>query len=219
MLASLTSTLRALLTLGTGVTRGLPKLTPEHDPIAFFGTWFEAARRAGILLPESMAVATCTPAGVPSARMMLLKGFDAEGFRFFTNYGSRKASELDANPQAALVFFWPVLERQVRVEGAVQRLARAESERYFSSRPRGSRIAAWASPQSRSVADRAELERRFSEHERRFQGSDVPLPQFWGGYRLRPERIEFWQGRLNRLHDRLVYTRAGEGWEVSRLAP
>lgn len=216
---SLLAKVRALVTLGTGVARGLPELTAADDPLALFQHWLDDAQRAGILLPEAMTVATSTPEGVPSARMMLLKGVDHEGFRFFTNYVSRKASELDANPRAALVFCWPVLERQVRVEGMVQRLSHTESERYFRTRPRGSQLGAWASPQSAPIASRAELEQRFHELERRFRGGDVPLPEFWGGYRLHPERIEFWQGRLNRLHDRLVYTRAGDRWEVARLAP
>jgi pyridoxamine 5'-phosphate oxidase len=166
-----------------------------------------------------MTVATATAGGAPSARMMLLKGVEDGGFVFFTNYESRKAAEIEANPRAALVFHWPVLERQVRVEGTVARLDPAASEAYFRTRPRGSRIGAWASRQSAALADRAELEAQVREHEARFAGGEVPLPPFWGGFRLVPERIEFWQGRLNRLHDRLRFERAGTGWRAVRLYP
>lgn len=216
---SLLSTIRALLTSGRGVTRGLPDLTPADDPIAFFRRWFEEAKAAGIYLPESMAVATATPSGAPAARMMLLKGVDQRGFVFFTNYESRKGAELAANPRAALVFHWAVLQRQVRVEGTVEKLSPAESEAYFRSRPRGSRLGAWASRQSAPLASRAELDRRFREFEAQFAGREIPLPPFWGGFRLEPLVIEFWQGRLNRLHDRLRYSRQGGGWLVERLYP
>jgi pyridoxamine 5'-phosphate oxidase len=194
-------------------------LTAADDPIAFFLIWFEDARASGIYLPESMTLATAAPDGVPSARMMLLKGVDARGFVFFTNYQSRKGDELLANPRAALVFHWPVLQRQVRVEGTVARITQAESEAYFRTRPRGSRIGAWASQQSAELPSRAELDRRFGEQEQRFAGQEVPLPPFWGGYRLTPSVIEFWQGRINRLHDRLRYTRTTAGWTVTRLYP
>jgi pyridoxamine 5'-phosphate oxidase len=194
-------------------------LTAADDPIAFFGTWFGDARASGIYLPESMTVATATPGGAPSARMLLLKAVDQRGFVFYSNYQSRKAGELAANPHAALVFHWAVLQRQVRVEGAVSRLTPAESEAYFRTRSRGSRIGAWASLQSAELKSRAELDGRVREQERRFADQDVPLPPFWGGYRLAPEVIEFWQGRINRLHDRLRYTRTGSGWAVTRLYP
>jgi pyridoxamine 5'-phosphate oxidase len=194
-------------------------LTAADDPIVFFETGFAEARAAGLYLPESMTVATATGDGAPSARMMLLKGVDPRGFVFFTNYGSRKGSELLANPRAALVFHWPILQRQVRVEGSVSRLSPAESEAYFRTRPRASRIGAWASRQSAELPSRAELDRRVREREQRFAGQEVPLPPFWGGYRLTPLVIEFWQGRVNRLHDRLRYTRTGSGWAVTRLYP
>jgi pyridoxamine 5'-phosphate oxidase len=216
---SLLAKLRTLLTLGQGVVRGLPDAAADRDPIELFREWFAAARRAGIFLPEAMTVATATPDGVPSARMMLLKGVEAGSFVFFTNYESRKAGELAANPRAALVFHWAVLERQVRVEGTVERLPPGESEVYFRTRPRGSRIGAWASKQSRPLADRAELEARVREHDARFAGGEVPLPPFWGGLRLVPERIEFWQGRLDRLHDRLRFERDGGSWRTVRLYP
>ncbi len=215
----LRSHLKAILALGRGVTKGITELTAGGDPIALFEDWFRDAREAGILLPERVAVATATPDGAPSVRMMLLKEVGEDGFVFYTNYESRKGDQLSRNPRAALCFHWAVLERQVRVEGPVSRLSESESAAYFRTRPRGSQIGAWASDQSRELEDRAELERRFREREAEFSGRDVPLPPDWGGFRLRPERIEFWQGRLNRLHDRLLYERTPEGWAVRRLAP
>jgi len=212
--------LTAIRTLVKGVTGGLSELAASEDPIAQFREWFAAAEASGLLLPESMALATATADGAPSVRMVLLKGVDESGFRFFTNYESRKAGELDENPRAALCFHWSVLERQVRVEGEVERLSHDESEAYFQSRARGSQIGAWASEQSRPIAGRGDLEARVAEIEHRFEGQAVPLPEFWGGYVLRPARIEFWQGRANRLHDRLAYTRRDDGaWEVTRLQP
>jgi len=172
-----------------------------------------------VYLPESMTLATATPDGVPSARMMLLKGVDQRGFVFFTNYESRKGRELLANRQAALVFHWAVLLRQVRVEGTVERLTHGESEAYFQTRPRGSRIGAWASRQSAELSSRAELDGRVKEYEGKFAGQDVPLPPFWGGVRLTAAAIEFWQGRINRLHDRIRYARTATGWAVTRLQP
>jgi pyridoxamine 5'-phosphate oxidase len=216
---SLLAKLRTLLTFGQGVVRGLPDATADRDPIELFREWFAVASRSGIFLPEAMTVATATPEGAPSARMMLLKGVEAGGFVFFTNYESRKAGELAANPRAALVFHWPVLERQVRVEGNVERLSSGESEAYFRTRPRGSRIGAWASKQSRPLPDRSELEARVREYDARFKGDEVPLPPCWGGLRLVPERIEFWQGRLDRLHDRLRFERQAGGWRAVRLYP
>ena len=216
---SLLANLRAIFTLGRGMAGRLPALDAAGDPLELFREWFDAARAAGIFLPEAITVATATADGVPSARMMLLKGVDERGFRFFTNYESRKGEELAANPRAALVAHWAVLERQVRVEGTVERLGAEESYEYFQSRPRGSRIGAWASAQSQPLDDRRELERRVAAREQEFADGDVPLPPFWGGFRLLPERIEFWQGRLNRLHDRLRYDREGDGWTVSRLYP
>jgi pyridoxamine 5'-phosphate oxidase len=216
---SLLAKLRTLFTLGQGVVRGLPPAAADRDPIELFGEWYAAATRAGIFLPEAMTVATATRDGVPSARMMLLKGVDRRGFAFFTNYESRKGAELEANPRAALVFHWAILERQVRVEGTVSRLPPAESDAYFRSRPRGSRIGAWASRQSRTLPDRAELEARVREHDARFAGTDIPLPPFWGGFRLVPDRIEFWQGRIDRLHDRLRFERDGASWKSVRLYP
>lgn len=216
---SLRANLRAIFTLGRGVVKGLSKLTAGDDPITLFADWFRAAKEAGIFLPEAMTLATTSADGRPSARMMLLKEFDERGFVFYTNYESRKGDELAANPYAALILYWNILERQVRIEGKVARLTAEASSTYFRGRPRGSQLGAWASDQSRAVESREALEARFREHERKFEGGDVPLPPYWGGFRLVPDRIEFWQGRLNRLHDRLLYVRDGNAWKVTRLQP
>ena len=216
---SLRSTLRALLTLRKGVFTGLDERTVGDDPFRLFSEWYREAREAGLYLPESMSLATATPGGRPSVRLVLLKGHDERGFVFFTNYESRKARELSENARAALAIHWPILQRQVRVEGTAERISDEASYAYFRTRPRGSRIGAWASPQSAPIAGREELMERVQACEARFEGGDVPLPPFWGGYRVRPERIEFWQGRVNRLHDRFLFERNGESWSVQRLAP
>jgi pyridoxamine 5'-phosphate oxidase len=189
------------------------------DPIAQFRDWFESAREAGVRFPETMTLATVSADGAPSARMVLLKGVDEDGFVFFTGYESRKGGELAENPRAALVFYWQPLGRQVRVEGTVERVAAAESDEYFASRPRGSQLAAWASEQSRPLASREALEQRYAELEAEHEGRDVPRPDRWGGYRLRPEAIEFWQHRDNRLHERVRHTRARESWVSDLLSP
>ena len=186
----------------------------DRDPLRQFESWFDAAREAGVRAPEAMALATAAPDGAPSARMVLLKGADERGFAFFTSYESRKGSELEANPRAALLFYWEPLGRQVRVEGMVERVSAEESDSYFASRAPGSRAGAAASRQSRPLADRAELDRAVAA-----LGDDVPRTEWWGGYRVRPERYEFWQHRENRLHDRFLYERDGEEWSVQRLYP
>lgn len=191
----------------------------ERDPLRQFARWFEEATAAGEAEPNAMTLATSTADGRPSARVVLLKGIDANGFQFFTNTSSRKGDELSANPRAALVFFWPTLERQVRVEGRVEELTRAESAAYFVIRPRESRIGAWASQQSSLIPSREWLERAVAETTRRFGDGDIPLPDQWGGYRVLPDQIEFWQGRENRLHDRILYQRAADGWNLGRLSP
>ncbi|HEY1662730.1 MAG TPA: pyridoxamine 5'-phosphate oxidase [Verrucomicrobiae bacterium] len=220
----------------------LQRTALEANPLAQFQDWFTQAggekshsyrRRIGIALfklwhaflghapPDvnAMVLATVDKNGTPSARTVLLKGADENGFTFFTNYDSRKGRELLENPKAALTFYWPELERQICVAGRVEKIPQADSEKYFRSRPRGSRLAAWASNQSDSVADRAALEARWSEMEKKFP-ADVPLPPNWGGFILKPERIEFWQGRPNRLHDRFQYTKqADDSWKLERLAP
>ncbi|MEJ2503384.1 MAG: pyridoxamine 5'-phosphate oxidase [Gemmatimonadota bacterium] len=218
------SLLRGLLTAGQGVTRGVDEaaLAEEdagRDPFALFDAWFSDAAAAGIYLHEAMTLATATPDGAPSARQVLLKGWGPDGFVFYTNYDSRKAAELEANPRAALLLHWATLHRQIRIEGSVLRTSRDTSEAYHRSRPRGSRIAAWASAQSAELESRAVLEARFRMRDAEFPGEDVPLPPFWGGYRVVPDRIEFWQGRANRMHDRILYRRDGDGWGVSRLSP
>jgi pyridoxamine 5'-phosphate oxidase len=195
----------------------------EHDldpvPLRQFARWFDEAGEAGLHAPEAAALATATADGRPSVRMVLVKRADELGFVFHTNYESRKGGELAANPHAALLFWWQALGRQVRVEGTVERVATTESEGYFGSRPLASRLAAWASPQSRPLADRAELERLYADATRRFPGEEVPLPPQWGGFRLAPGAYEFWQHGDDRLHDRIRYERAGSGWTRTRLAP
>ena len=194
-----------------------------NDPVEQFKTWFEQARSAGVPEPNAMTLATCTPDGRPSARVVLLKSVDEAGFVFFTNYQSRKSVELEENPHATLLFSWLELQRQVRIEGICERISEAESTAYFQSRPRGNQIGAWASPQSRVIADREQLEQKMADLSRRFEGVDpLPKPPHWGGFRVIPYRIEFWQGRGSRLHDRLVYEPSitGKGqWAISRLAP
>jgi pyridoxamine 5'-phosphate oxidase len=192
----------------------------DADPLRQFAKWFEQALAANLPEPNAMTLATATPDGQPSARVVLLKAFDASGFTFFTNYESRKGHELTANPRAALLFFWPQLQRQIRIEGTVERLSAAESDAYFQSRPLGSRLSAWASMQSEVIANRAVLEERMRELAQRFADGQVPRPPYWGGYRVRPLSIEFWQGRPDRLHDRLRYQRLQPaGWRLERLSP
>ena len=190
----------------------------DPDPVRQFGAWYAEAQAAGVAQPDATALATATADGRPSVRLVLLKAHDERGFVFYTNHESRKAAELAASPWAALAFHWQPLRRQVRVEGAVERVADEESAAYFATRPRGSRVAAWASPQSRPVASRAELDRLFEEADARL-GDDVALPPFWGGYRVVPDALEFWQGCENRLHDRVRYERTESGWKMERLAP
>lgn len=203
----------------TGAGQRTLEVAAGTNPLELFGAWFREASDHGIELPEAVALATATSDGAPSVRMVLLKGVDEHGFTLFTNYESRKAGELESNPRAALCFHWKELDRQVRVTGTVTRVSREESDAYFSTRPEGSRIGAWASRQSRPLDSRAELERRVEETRARYEGGDIPLPPFWGGYRIRPERIEFWQGRTDRLHDRVVFDRDGATWKIGRLYP
>lgn len=191
----------------------------DTEPLRQFERWFEEARASGISAPEAAALATATPEGRPSARIVLVKAFDADGFVFYTGTESRKGVELRDNPRAALLFHWDILGRQVRIEGAVAPISRAESAAYFATRPRGSRLSAWASPQSAVVDDREWLERRVADAQTRFEDADVDLPPAWGGYRLYPEVYELWQHREDRLHDRLRYRRDGERWRLERLAP
>jgi pyridoxamine 5'-phosphate oxidase len=189
------------------------------DPIEQFRVWLAAARAAGIYEPEAMTVSTVGADGRPSSRYVLLRGLDERGYCFYTNYRSAKARALDANPFAALTFGWLQIHRAVRVEGTVERLPEAESDAYFAERPRAARISAWASPQSEVIASREELERAAAAVEQRFAGAEIPRPPHWGGFLVRPERVELWQGRAGRLHDRLRYERERDGWRVVRLAP
>lgn len=199
---------------------GLRRTDLDSDPIAQFNKWFQQALSANLTEPNAMTLATADRAGRPSARTVLLKGADARGFAFFTNYESRKGRELTENPNAALVLFWAELERQVCIAGTVTKMSREESAQYFNSRPKGSRLAAWVSSQSESIADRAVLENRLNQLLAQHPGDDVPLPSYWGGYLLAPDRIEFWQGRPNRLHDRFQYLKKIEGaWRIERLSP
>ena len=189
------------------------------DPFALFKKWFRDAERAGEPLPEAMALATATRDGRPSVRVVLNRGINHGGFVFYTNYTSRKAVELVDNPRASIVFHWPTLERQVRVEGRVHKLTRAESDRYFQTRPRESRLSAWASPQSAEIAGRSFLEDEVARAEARFGTRRIPCPPFWGGFRIVANCIEFWQGQPHRLHDRIVYRRERAIWTIFRLAP
>jgi len=199
---------------------GLDESLIDRDPIRQFQIWLDDAIAANIPLAEAMTLATATSDGRPAARMVLLKQVDHDGFVFFTNYRSAKARQLDANPFAALVFYWNLLERQVRVEGSVVRTSAEESREYFQTRPRESQIGAWASEQSEVIAGRDVLERRAQELETLYCDRDVDCPEHWGGYRLKPERIEFWKGRVGRLHDRILYELDPNGtWSISRLAP
>ena len=202
------------------VAHGLRRADLDLDPIKQFGIWFGEAAAAQVRDVNAMSLATSTADGAPSARIVLLKAISDRGFVFFTNYLSDKGRQIDENPRAALVLFWVQLERQIRIEGTVEKTSREESEEYFRSRPLGSRLGAWASSQSKVIGNREALEASLAEITARFGDGDVPLPPHWGGYRVKPDSIEFWQGRTNRLHDRFRYTRTAEGtWLIERLSP
>ncbi|MBV9455845.1 MAG: pyridoxamine 5'-phosphate oxidase [Rubrobacter sp.] len=199
---------------------GLAEADADPDPIEQFDKWFNEALAANLHEPNAVTLATATRDGRPSARVVLLKGYDDRGFVFYTSYDGRKSRELEENPRCTLVFYWGELERQVRIEGRAKRISGEESDAYYRSRPRGSQLGSWASAQSRSVEDRGILEKRLRELDATYEGSEIPRPPFWGGYRIEPGAIEFWQGRENRLHDRLLYSRVDSGgWRIERLQP
>ena len=201
-------------------TPGLTRKNVDPNPFKMFEQWFQEASEAEPVLPEAVSLATATREGRLSSRMVLLKDFDETGFVFYTNYESRKGMELAENPNAALVFYWRQLERQICITGTVSKVSREESEAYFRTRPRGSQIGALTSPQSQVVASREVLERRFQQLMAEYEGREIPLPSYWGGYRLSPDTIEFWQGRSDRLHDRFLYKRQSGGpWQLERLSP
>jgi pyridoxamine 5'-phosphate oxidase len=192
----------------------------KKNPIEQFDHWFDEALKSGIYEPNAMTLATASTDGKPAARIVLLKGFNQDGFVFYTNYLSRKGKELAKNPVVALVFFWPELERQVRIEGTIEKVSKETSEKYFQSRPKESQIGALASPQSQVIADRSLLEKNWKELEKKYADQEIPKPSFWGGYLVKPQVIEFWQGRSSRLHDRIVYRKADKNnWKIVRLAP
>lgn len=196
----------------------LDKNDVNADPILQFERWFKEAVEARVNEPNAMCISTVSSDGQPSARIVLLRNFDKEGFVFYTNYNSRKGTEINENPKAALLFFWPELERQVRVEGILKKQSPVESTRYFDSRPRESKLGAWASEQSKPIDSRLILDQAYQENSKKYPG-EVPRPPFWGGYVLMPERIEFWQGRANRLHDRILYSLENKNWKTERLSP
>lgn len=218
-LMTLFEKLRCLFTFGQGVALPLPDITNESSPFALFQHWFDDANKSGILLPESMSVSTCSQSGQPSSRMVLLKSFDENGFVFYTNYGSRKSHELADNDNVALLFHWNVLQRQIRIEGTVEKVSAQESADYFHSRDRGSQVGAWASKQSQKLTYDNELKDRMKHYTEKFSEGEVPHPEFWGGWRVKPHFIEFWQGRANRLHDRVCFEKIEDNWQQHKLHP
>ncbi|MCY4673559.1 MAG: pyridoxamine 5'-phosphate oxidase [Bacteroidetes bacterium] len=205
---------------GQGIIHGLPTASPDKDPIIQFQEWFDLAQDTNVYLPEAMTLATASSDGSPSARIVLLKHVDHRGFVFFTNYHSRKGDELKSNPRAALVVHWSTLQRQIRIEGNVEQISKDENETYFQSRPRGSRIGAWASRQSMPLSERSELDMRLEQFNKKYPGKDIPCPPHWGGFRVIPEKIEFWQGRKDRLHERLIFNRLpSKDWQTKLLYP
>lgn len=211
--------LRCLFTFGQGVALSLPEIPSNSAPLPLFNQWFDDAKKSGILLPEAMSVSSCNSAGQPSSRMVLLKDYDEQGFVFYTNYKSRKSHELSKNSKVALLFHWNVLQRQIRIEGTVEKVTQQESADYFHSRDRGSQVGAWASKQSEKLTHDNELKERMSHYQEKFAEGEVPHPEFWGGWRVKPHTIEFWQGRANRLHDRICFEKTANSWSQFKLHP
>jgi len=211
--------LRCLFTFGQGVALPLPEISSDSTPLTLFTQWFNDANKAGILLPEAMSLSSCSREGQPSSRMVLLKSFDEQGFVFFTNYGSRKSNELIENNKVSILFHWNVLQRQIRIEGTVEKVTAQESADYFHSRDRGSQISAWASKQSQKLTYDNELIDRMTNFNDKYAQGEVPHPEFWGGWRVKPTYIEFWQGRANRLHDRVCFDKKNEAWHNFKLHP
>jgi pyridoxamine 5'-phosphate oxidase len=197
----------------------LSKDNVNKNPFEQFSSWYKMADDAGFIHPDAMTLATADKNSKPSARIVLLKSFDENGFVFFTNYKSRKGNELEVNPYASLVFYWDKIDKQVRIEGSIEKISEKESEEYFHTRPQGSQIGALASPQSKVIIDRGYLENKFEELSKKYAGKEIPLPENWGGYRVKPFYFEFWQSRDNRLHDRICYIKERESWKLERLAP
>jgi pyridoxamine 5'-phosphate oxidase len=220
MKMTLLEKLRCLLTFGQGVALPLPEISTETTPHQLFELWFNDAQKSGILLPEAMCVSTCSLSGKPSSRMVLLKEYDEKGFVFYTNYHSRKSQELTKNPQIAALFHWNVLQRQIRIEGTVEKVSAEQSARYFHSRDRGSQIGAWASHQSERLTNPDELKQRVLHFTKKFEDLDtIPYPEFWGGWRIVPTYFEFWQGRASRLHDRICFEKQDNQWLQHKLNP
>ncbi|PCH97485.1 MAG: pyridoxamine 5'-phosphate oxidase [Gammaproteobacteria bacterium] len=211
--------LRCLFTFGQGVALPLPEIPTNSTPLPLFKQWFEDANKSGVLLPEAMSVSSCSLDGQPSSRMVLLKDFNEQGFVFYTNYGSRKSLELVENNKVALLFHWNVLQRQIRIEGTVEKVSQQESADYFHSRDRGSQIGAWASKQSQQLKHQGELQERMKNFSDEYAQGEVPLPEFWGGWRVKPTYIEFWQGRASRLHDRVCFEKQENDWLNFKLHP
>ena len=211
--------LRCLLTFGQGVALPLPDISANSTPEQIFEQWFDDAKKSGVLLPEAMSVSSCSVDGQPSSRMVLLKEYSNEGFVFYTNYGSRKSHELEENNKVALLFHWGVLQRQVRIEGTVEKVTAQESSDYFHSRDHGSQVGAWASKQSQPLKQDDELKERMKHYQDKFSVGEVPLPEFWGGWRVKPHAIEFWQGRANRLHDRICFEQENGRWLQHKKHP
>jgi pyridoxamine 5'-phosphate oxidase len=210
---------RCLFTFGQGVALPLPAIDENVDPFSLFKLWFDDANKSGVLLPEAMSVSSVSQDGQPSCRMVLLKEFDQDGFIFYTNYSSRKSQELNENDKVALLFHWNVLQRQIRIEGCVEKVSTEQSAKYFHSRDRGSQIGAWASKQSREIQTETELADNVAYYTKKFAGNPVPLPEFWGGWRIKPNYIEFWQGRASRLHDRVCFKQQNNQWKNFKLQP